>query len=270
MRLKQGLRNWLSFNSEAKLVRVNNTKSIWLEPVGLVKHVRRVVRKFALVGLLSPVILNAENKGLDFNQQIDMLKTAKSVTVTISNPARGNLYNYDWVKSHPKYGCTYSSQDPARIAQLLQAFKNTKVREIPINESFLPVVQSEIYFTLPNNTEAQLLFGREYINEQTIDGEYNLEGNLTETSILANRLLSEDLLNWVQQIAFEEKGAASKLLNNVDVERQNWLSVHSIMESCNRMLSTKFYRDYQIKNQTCDTNAFYQARPDICPSGWLP
>lgn len=218
--------------------------------------------------LLSSTTSHAENKQFDFNQQIEMLKVAKSVTVSISDPARGMLY--DWVINHPKYACTYNSKAQANIFQLIDVFKNAKVRKIPINESHLPIVQVEVYFTLPNDIEARFLFGREYINEETVDGEFNSTQKVNAVAVLASRALIKNLLNWTKQSAVNEPAAISGVAIKEDFEKQNWQRVHSITESCDRMLNTQFYQSYQSKNQTCGTTTFNMPLPDICPSGWKP
>ena len=218
--------------------------------------------------LLSSMTSHAENKQFDFNQQIEMLKAAKSVTVSIRDPARGAFYG--WVKDHPKYACTYSSKAQADISQLIQVLKNAKVRKIPINESHLPIVQVEVYFTLPGDIEAQFLFGREYINEETVDGEFNSAQKVNAVAVLANRVLIKNLLNLTKQLAVNESTEKDVMSTKEDFERQNWQRIHSINESCDRMLNTQFYQSYQSKNQTCGTTTFNMPLPDICPSGWKP
>lgn len=207
---------------------------------------------------LASMTLHAEEKTSDFNQQIEMLKTAKTATVILVNPR----WNFpDGLTNEVKLkevGCTFTTQDSALIVKLINLLKRAKIKKISANESFLPVLGAGMYLSFANGTEAKLLFGKEYVNEEVVDAQFTTS-IFNEVPIIVNRPLPEDLFQWAAQ-------AGEPKLGNIFMAKDwdKWRKQR--IENCKEMTSEKFYRNHNQNNQIC--NDGFQLHPDICLSGW--
>ncbi len=145
--------------------------------------------------LLSTTLLYAKDESIDFPQQLKTLQTAKTATVVLIRPSEifpNGLVDEDYFK---KIGCHFTTQDSALIADLVKVLKRSRIKKIAVDDSFLPVLGAGVYLTFANGTDAKFLFGREYVNEETVDGLFTKTPMFNEVPIIATRPLPEDYFN---------------------------------------------------------------------------
>ncbi len=100
-------------------------------------------------------------------------------------------------------GCTYSTQDPALIAKLIDAFKLVNIEKSLLtpfrvsDEAFAFDVRQGIYLTLSDGAEVKFLFGQviDPVSKR-VTGEYIESPKLRTLAISANSSLSHLLAEW--------------------------------------------------------------------------
>ena len=131
------------------------------------------------------------------------LQTAVEVTVTTSGRLRTELtepyeirdkQSYAFVKSHPKYDCSYISTNPYLIKRLVSLFKSSSVRKATPTHPYhvQSVVEGQVYFKFVDGSEAQFLYGIEYLNTPTIDLELNYL-DMLEVPMIADTAFGENV-----------------------------------------------------------------------------
>lgn len=131
------------------------------------------------------------------------LQKAVEVTVTTSGRLRPDLTepyklsylnDYAFVKSHQKNDCSYVSSNPYLIKRLVSLFKSSSVRKPAPTHPFhiQSVVEGQVYFKFADGSEAQFLYGIEYLNTQTIDLELNYL-DMSEIPMIADASLGENV-----------------------------------------------------------------------------
>lgn len=133
-----------------------------------------IFRQIILYSLfLVSITLHAEEKSFDFNQQIEDLKKAKSVSLTLRVPKTRGM-PYEWIKDHPKYECAVTHSEPRKIEALVDMLKDSLVKNG--QSVHLSTINTEIYFLLSGGDEGKILLSETHTQAETLDGKW-VEGH---------------------------------------------------------------------------------------------
>lgn len=231
-------------------------------------------------------------KKLDFKQQIEMLKKAKKATVVLYAPLRkteSERYDGDNAKFIKTFGCNFVNLAQDKIANLVGLLKHNHLKYIPQKNPYLPYLGVSIYFTYENGQEGQILLGRQYLGETTIDGELKLAPSFHAMTVLIDNSIYRDIYNWITHSEIE-RGAG---YNGSDYpyynrEKRIWITLKDVeqglaapysesyerkwtttyLETCEKYQHADYYRN--STKQTCTIPKLERAYPDVCEVGWKP
>jgi hypothetical protein len=179
-----------------------------------------------LVAIVVTIIFCNPVYAIELSRLDGRLKSSQSIkTVMVSIGARP----YDFIKKFPQYNCSYSSNDSAKITELLKSFDEFKAKQVPENEVFIPIVEIEIHFIFRDGKEDVLYLGKQYLDESKIDGELIVDGKEASSFLLVNLGLSNQLLSWAQ--------AADDVIPNKYINKVNQIT------ECKDMASGKYFKD---------------------------
>lgn len=231
--------------------------------------------------IVTPIISIADTyEPQKFNKFIGALNHSVKVTVVSSGPYRVTGFSkYLKAKQYPKSNCTYTSADPELIESIIHTLKKVNLKVSSIEDAYFPQLQptvgTELYFTLKDGTEAQLLFGLEHMGYSTVDGELNYGKHFYQVPIIADRALARELFNWTKVVGKTTLSETNKnrftpyyridANKNKEIYQQN---VDRYRKQCKANLVNDYYRDHSKDTQVCNTPESARYHPAICLSGW--
>lgn len=239
-----------------------------------------VMSFFICLLFLGPMSAYAEEKNINFKQQINLLKTAKKATVYISNRPYSGSINIESVKHNH---CRFVAKEGKSIDGLIEILRRSEVKMTSHSKSHLPVIGMVVELVSGDDSTIEFAFGREYLNEKTVSGEFILPSKLNE-SLLASNNIHRDMYDWIRdaEIFVASNPAKWQSVENCELtrskglfkEEQGYQSCVSrrqglVQDEINQCLGIKnknFYR--QNANQACAQNEFYMPSPNVCLTGW--
>lgn len=239
--------------------------------IKLLKYINAVLIACILSGfLLLPASLYARDQPLNFNQQIERLKTAKKVTVVLSRPDvySGKLdrleslerYEGDNLRLRRMYGCNFASENRQKIKKLVDSLREQGITTSEYHH--LPYATITIYFNDANDHEVRLSFGRQYLNKSTVDGEMELPTQDAPLKLSIGKDVYRDVYNWASNEAQLEQGLV--------IDGYWWVSESDMdrLNGCKIITNKNYYRNNL--QQICSSSEFERILADECPTGWQP
>lgn len=236
---------------------------------------------FICLLFLDPMSAYAEEKNINFKQQINLLKTAKKATVYISNRPYSGSINIESVKHNH---CRFVAKEVKNVEDLIEILKRAELKMISNSKSHLPVIGMVIELVLNDGSTMGFAFGREYLNENIVDGELILPSKLNNISLLANSHVHRDLYNWIRgaEVPVTANPEKWQLIENCEFTKsKGWFRDEKSYQACvsvrqglvqdevNQCLAIKnkfFYRENI--GQGCAQSEFYRPTPNVCLTGW--
>lgn len=250
----------------------------------------------ALIATLTPTssyssdeaYLNDIITSLDNLQKISINITAHSPTDGVDN---NNLFEANYL---------YTVKDKVAIKKAIEIFKDSSIKSVSYDESFLYYVNTVFDFELANKKTLRLLISPYLLNENRVDAEIHGYGNKI-LYLTMDKSIHKAILAWIANYAkVNEDSLRSNEQKFCDWSYQNALDAALKEEALGRSLSLDnllkrspkesfcrlsdaedesinrsiryIERDYFLKNssQQCNSDVFYRTDPEYCKSGWVP
>lgn len=184
---------------------------------------------FLIVNTLVLAHAHALEINTNINQKIEQLKHSKKITMITTTPYSGYFsYSATSISKSDRqaFSCQYIDDEQNSIERFIKILYQAKLQTIPERESHLPIVGTAIYFTLADGKEIELLLGREYVNEDMLDGVITTTSSNTPITILANNTnhrLQRDLLQWASQAKEIRAGEYYYQPKIIDEIQKQWI-----------------------------------------------
>jgi hypothetical protein len=166
--------------------------------------------------LILPISLYAADKPLSFNQQIEQLKVAKKVTLNFTSsldcqgycaPIDGFELNRAIEELESVRALSYVTTNQAAITKLIETLNKSVVKTPSPETPQLMYVNFLITFEMKDHIKTQLLVGKYYEADPTIEAE--LRNDKSEVKTLAlDKMVHKTLRDWVLQYAQIDKERA--------------------------------------------------------------
>lgn len=140
------------------------------------------------------VVDSINHSSVDFRPQMDVINNTKMVKFIFVVPYSEHFSQMD-ESTLKKFGCSYVTQNSARIAEIVELLNKAKIRYEPNHEGSWES-RNGVFLTSENGTETKFLFDQhyQYPENNTVQGELN------EKPITANSSLLEDLYRWAAKL----------------------------------------------------------------------
>lgn len=161
-----------------------------------------------------------------YNQQLEQLKKAKRITVFLNTPYTGYTSRPYAKATEQLFTCQYISSKPSDIEGFVNIFKQASIEGVTEIESHLPIIGASAHFSMFDGKDIEVLLGREYVNENLLDGVIIGLPNNSPITIAANNSnhqLMRDIFNWAKDTKETRAGQYYYQPKVVDEIQRQWI-----------------------------------------------